>query len=69
MLKAIPIYWHSLVFIPKGILEKIKKMSFRFLWSGKKESEGISLVKWQPIAKPKIWEVGASRIFIILGRH
>jgi len=33
MLKAIPIYWHSLVFIPNGILEKIKQNSFRFLSS------------------------------------
>jgi hypothetical protein len=56
-------------FYSKGDSRKIKKTRFRFLWYGKKESEGISLVKWQPIAKPKIWEVGATRIFIILGRY
>jgi len=66
MLDAIPIYWHSLAFIPKGVLEKI---SFRFLWYQKKESEGIPLVKWKAIENPKDmggWELTN---YINLGRH
>eukprot|EP01018_Ginkgo_biloba_P002192 Gb_33330 [translate_table: standard] len=37
----------------KGVLEKIRKLSFRFLWSGNSENESIPLVKWQTIATPK----------------
>jgi hypothetical protein len=38
VLEAIPIYWMSLSWIPKGILEAARKLTFRFLCSGKKES-------------------------------
>lgn len=34
--------------IPKGIIEK-RKILFSFLWTGKRENEGISLVKWSNI--------------------
>jgi hypothetical protein len=40
-------------FIPKGVLEKNRKISFRFPWSGNKESEDIPMVIWHTIAKPK----------------
>jgi hypothetical protein len=53
VLEGISIYWNALAFIPIGVLEKIRKISFMFLWSWKKENEGIPLVKWKTIAKPK----------------
>jgi hypothetical protein len=53
VLEAILVYWKSLYYIPKIILEKIMKISFRFLLSGNREKEGIPLVKWKKIAKPK----------------
>ena len=37
MLEAIPVYWMSLSWIPKGILEKARWICLHFLWSGKKE--------------------------------
>jgi hypothetical protein len=49
MLEAILIYWMSLTFMLKGLLEHIKRISFRFLWSRDKEKREISLVKWQRI--------------------
>lgn len=55
--KSISIYWHSLAYIPKGMVEKIKKKCFSFLWSRKGEREGIPLAKWNKIENPK--EVGA----------
>jgi len=53
VLEAIPVYWMSLVWIPKGILESYRKACFRFLWSGKKESQVTPWVKWEKIARPK----------------
>jgi hypothetical protein len=38
--------------IPKGILTQIRKMCFKFQWSGKKEVDGIPLVKWQRLVMP-----------------
>jgi hypothetical protein len=39
--------------VPKGILDKIRKKCFIFLWTGKKEKEGPPLVKWSKLARPK----------------
>ena len=33
-LEAIPVYLLSMVWIPKGTLEKIRKFYFKFLWGG-----------------------------------
>ena len=53
VLVAIPIYWMSLSWIPKGILEAAKKLTFKFLWSGKKESHVTPWVHWEKIVVPK----------------
>jgi hypothetical protein len=34
VLEAIPFYWMSLAWIPKGVLEKERKICFKFLWVG-----------------------------------
>ena len=60
VLEAIPVYWMSLSWIPKGILEKVRKMSFYYLWSGKKENQVMPWVRWERIAKSKAlggWEL------------
>ena len=38
VLEAIPVYWMSLDWIHKGILEAVRKFCLRFLWSGKQDS-------------------------------
>jgi hypothetical protein len=53
VLSSIPMYWDSIANIPKGILTKIRKLCFHFLWSGHKEIGGVSLVKWTRLAMPK----------------
>lgn len=53
ILEATAVYWHSLAYIPMGILEKIKKRCFQFLWKGGKNIGGLPLVKWKRLAKPK----------------
>jgi len=53
VLEAIPVYWLSLAWIPKGILETIRRICFRFLWSGKKEEQVTPWVNWKRTATPK----------------
>jgi len=53
VLEAIPVYWMSLAWIPKGTLESIRRICFRFLWSGKKEDQTTPWVNWKRIAVPK----------------
>jgi hypothetical protein len=38
VLEAIPVYWMSLSWIPKGILEKARKLAYSYLWRGKSEN-------------------------------
>ena len=37
ILEAMSVYWMALIWIPKGILEKIRHICFNFLWSGTQE--------------------------------
>jgi hypothetical protein len=43
----------SITVVPKGILTKIKKINFHYLWSGSHQAAGIPLVKWNKVASPK----------------
>jgi hypothetical protein len=52
-LESIHVYCISMAKIPKGILDRIQRRMFSFLWTGKKEKESIHLVNWNRIAKPK----------------
>jgi hypothetical protein len=53
VLEAILVYWMSLSWIPKGILEAARKLTSKFLWSGKKEAHVIPWVRWDKIVVPK----------------
>jgi len=44
---------YILAFIPKGVLERSKKVCFNFLWGGRHDNPGLHLAKWLDIAKPK----------------
>jgi len=43
----------SLSWIPKGILEAVRKLNFGFLWSGEKEAHVTPWVRWKRIVAPK----------------
>jgi hypothetical protein len=49
VLEAIPVYWMSLSWIPKCILEKSRKICFSYLWRGNKEKKVMSWVRWERI--------------------
>ena len=53
VLEAIVVYWMSLAWIPKRILEKARRICFRFLWSGKQETHVTPWVRWERISIPK----------------
>ena len=53
VLQSILVYWATIAYIPKGILQKLRKKLFSFLWSANRHSEGVPLAKWQMLACPK----------------
>jgi len=53
VLQNVLVYWLSISHIPKGILDKMRRKCFRFVWMEKKKVEGIPIVKWIGITKPK----------------
>jgi hypothetical protein len=53
VLEAILAYWHTLAYILVGVLEKIRRKVFNFLWTRDKENDGIPWVKWTYLAKPR----------------
>jgi hypothetical protein len=53
VLEVIPVYWMSLAWIPKGIMEKIRKLCLKFLWEGAQDKFVIPWVKWSSLALPK----------------
>ena len=52
VLAAIPVYWMHF-WIPVGILERIRKICFKFLWFGNGETSGLPWSSWKDLANPK----------------
>ena len=52
VLDTIPVFWMHF-WIPVGIIDKIRKLCFKFLWSGNKESVGVPWTSWKSLARPK----------------
>eukprot|EP00253_Pinus_taeda_P026727 PITA_26727 len=50
-----PVYWVALTWVPKGIIEKIKRICNRFLWTGSKQESVLPWVAWEKVARPKEW--------------
>ena len=62
-----PVYWFSIAPTPKGILDRIRKKNFSFLWMGRKIREGIPLVKQTKLTSAKEdcgWGIKNIYIFI-----
>lgn len=64
VLEVIPVYWMSIAWIPKGVLENIGHICFSFLWQGKKEEVTRPWVKWERVATPKALEGWGLNIYI-----
>lgn len=55
VLLAILVYWVALTCVPKGILEKIRRICSNFLWASSKENSVLPWVAWDKVARPKDW--------------
>lgn len=53
VVEAILVFWISLSWIPRGVLEAIRRLCYRFIWSSYKDRKGIPLVSWRELAVPK----------------
>jgi hypothetical protein len=52
VIEAIPVYWNLLINTLKGILARIHKLCFNFMWKGSSEYNGSHLVNWKPLSAP-----------------
>ena len=52
VLEVILVYWMHF-WIPLGIIEKIRNLCFKFLWSDKQNSHGLPWTSWKLLANPK----------------
>jgi hypothetical protein len=52
-LEGQPVYWMALAAIPPTVLEKLRRLTFNFLWSGCQEKRILHLCNWETLATPK----------------
>jgi len=52
---AVPVFWASLTWVPKGVLSQIDKVCSRFLWAGSKSEKVTPWIAWDKVARPKEW--------------
>jgi len=52
-LEAIPVYWMSFSWIPKGVMKISWKLHFKFILDGTKNQFVSPWVKWKEVAFPK----------------
>jgi hypothetical protein len=57
VIEAIQIYWMSLAWIPKGILERARRICFKFIWVGFQGSSCGALGKLGSVSIPKNYGV------------
>nr|KAJ0184832.1 hypothetical protein LSAT_V11C900454780 [Lactuca sativa] len=53
VLASLPVYWASVVLLPKGINKEIGKIMREFLWKSGQNRKGAAKVSWNEICKPK----------------
>jgi hypothetical protein len=47
------VYWDTVAWIPKGILDRIKNVSLGFLWLEMEDQKSMVLASWKKLATPK----------------
>lgn len=55
VLEATPVYWTSLAWIPRGILNRIQNLCSRFLWKGNQPGRIFAWARWDLLCIPKKW--------------
>ena len=65
ILEAITVYWMHF-WIPLGIIEKIRRLCFKFLWTGNSDSSILPWTSWKSLASLKFlggWELKIPVLF------
>jgi hypothetical protein len=52
-LEGQPVYWMILAAIPPLILDKLRKLTYNFIWTGHKEPYKMNHFNWESLARPK----------------
>jgi hypothetical protein len=47
------VYWMTLTAIPTPVLDKLRNITFNFLWLGNKDQHKLHLCNWETLASPK----------------
>eukprot|EP00253_Pinus_taeda_P029628 PITA_29628 len=55
VLEETPVYWMTLAWIPKGILDRLQNICCRFLWKGKQTGRIFAWTRWESLTLPKRW--------------
>nr|KAJ0215658.1 hypothetical protein LSAT_V11C300101270 [Lactuca sativa] len=53
VLSSLPVYWASVMLLPKSITSEIEKIMRNFLWSSGDSRKGVAKVSWNEICRPK----------------
>jgi len=53
VLENILVFWLAISKIPNSILNNMRQKMFIFIWTGKRNKEGIHLASWIALTKPK----------------
>jgi hypothetical protein len=69
VLEGQPVYWMALAAIPATVLDKLRKLTYNFLWSGNIDYTRQHLCNWESLAKPKKRAAGGSETFFISIKH
>ena len=67
VLEAILVYWMHFR-IPMGIIEKIRRLCFKFLWAGNSDSFGLPWTSWKTLACPKFLGGWGMKIPIVFAK-
>jgi len=55
VIEATPVYWMTLVWIPRGILSHLQNLCCKFLWKGNQPGRIFAWTSWESLALPKSW--------------
>ena len=67
VLEAIPVYWMHF-WISVGIIEKIRKLCFKFLWFGTKDSSCLPWTSWKSLAHTKFLGGWGPKIHVVFAK-
>ena len=53
VLSSLPVYWLALALIPASVLDRLRRLTFAFLWGSSGVNNKYHLANWQHLSWPK----------------